>query len=166
MLAFDDSRWETLHGGYRVPYDARPALADLATADDTESAWKALWNELHHQGDVGEASYAAVPHLVRIHRERSAPDWNTYALVACIEIVRHRGQNPPLPEWLRSSYEAAWAELPKLAMHDLESSDDPNLVRCSLGVIALSKGLPVAAELILDFDEDELREVRNAYEEA
>lgn len=166
MLALDDPRWESLNGGYRVPYDPRPALLRLAGSDDVEGAWKELWNELHHQGDVGEASYAAVPHLVRLHEERVVHDWNTFAVAACIEIVRNRGKNPQIPDWLRTSYDAAWASLPRLALADLANCDDPIFVRCTLAVIALSKGLPAAAEMILDFDEDELREVRAAYEGA
>lgn len=56
-----------MEGGYRLPYDPRPALDRLATVD-VAAAWAELWQELYHQGDVGEASYAAVPELVRLHR--------------------------------------------------------------------------------------------------
>ena len=76
-----DPRWPSLRGGYRLPFDPRPALRRIAIGD-AEEAWKELWNELHHQGDVGEASYAAVPALVRIEAARRGADWNTYALVA------------------------------------------------------------------------------------
>jgi hypothetical protein len=30
MLSLDDNRWQSLQGGYRVPFDARPFLAKLA----------------------------------------------------------------------------------------------------------------------------------------
>jgi hypothetical protein len=63
MLALDDRKWKELLGGYKVPYDASHALRRLERGAD---AWKELWEELHHQGDLGEASYAAVPKLVRI----------------------------------------------------------------------------------------------------
>jgi hypothetical protein len=53
-----------------------------------------MWEELHHQGDVGDASYAAVPELVRIHRDGRAADWNLYAMVAIIELARTESQNP------------------------------------------------------------------------
>lgn len=75
MLALDDPRWKTLEGGYRVVYDASIALARLERGEDV---WKELWNELHHQGDVGESSYAAVPHLVRIAAARGSRAWNLY----------------------------------------------------------------------------------------
>jgi hypothetical protein len=57
-------------------------LQKIERREDAAAAWQELWEELHHQGDVGDASYAAVPELVRIHRSESAVDWNPYALVA------------------------------------------------------------------------------------
>ena len=95
MISFDDKRWEGLMGGYKLVYDPRPALRKLESSSAAiEPIWHELWEDLHHQGDVGEASYAAVP-------SRSAePDWNPYGLVAVVEIERHRKGNPPLPEWI------------------------------------------------------------------
>jgi len=49
---------------------------------------------------VGVASYAAIPQLVRISEARGRSDWNLYALVATMEIERHRKTNPLLPNWL------------------------------------------------------------------
>ena len=80
MLSFDDERWNHLTGGYKTPFDPRPSLRKLENQDDSVAAWEELWEELHHQGDVGDASYAAVPELVRIHRIKSAADWNLYGL--------------------------------------------------------------------------------------
>jgi hypothetical protein len=82
MLSFDDERWNHLTGGYKTPFDPRPCLQKIERREDAAAAWQELWEELHHQGDVGDASYAAVPELVRIHRSESAVDWNPYALVA------------------------------------------------------------------------------------
>ena len=56
-----DDRWPQLRGGYRTPFDPRRLLAELQSNIDSSKAWDELWNELHHQRDVGEASYAAVP---------------------------------------------------------------------------------------------------------
>jgi hypothetical protein len=93
MLSFDDDRWNHLAGGYKMPFDPRPSLRKLESRQDTPSAWKELWEELHHQGDVGDASYAAIPELVRIHRNGRAADWNLYAMVAIIELARSESQN-------------------------------------------------------------------------
>lgn len=94
MLPLDDPRWSKLTGGYRVAYNAAPALKRMERGEDV---WSELWNELHHQGDLGEASYAAVPHLVRIAREASERRVDFYSLAATIESERTRQGNPPVP---------------------------------------------------------------------
>jgi hypothetical protein len=81
MLSYHDQKWKDLKGGYKKPYDPIAALQKLERGEKVDEAWEELWNELHHQGDVGEASYAAVPHLVRIHKDKRNFDWNFYALV-------------------------------------------------------------------------------------
>jgi hypothetical protein len=63
-MLLTDSKWSTLAGGYRLPYDPRPAISKLAVNLDVANAWEELWDNLHHQGDVGEASYAAVSAFV------------------------------------------------------------------------------------------------------
>jgi len=97
MLSLEDEKWKELQGGYRCRYDASVALRSLQSGIDV---WGELWNELHHQGDVGLASYAAIPHLVQIAGGAALRDWNFYGLVATIEVERHRRENPALPSWL------------------------------------------------------------------
>jgi len=115
-----------------------------------------MWTELYHQGDVGEASYAAVSHLVRIHDARGIADWHTYALVATIEDARHNGRNPELPANLRDAYEDAWRKLVDLELRELGAAEDPILV-CS--VIAIAKGQLTLGQLAVTFTEDERREM-------
>ena len=128
-----------------------------------EDAWSDLWNGLHHQGDVDTAAYAATPHLVRIHRRRDVPDWNTYAILGTIERERHVPRNPAIPDWLASGYQRAWQEIIELALRDLARSEDPRLVRAALGVVAMARGLRRIAEVFLDFTEDELEEMVSQY---
>jgi hypothetical protein len=54
MLSFDDDRWNHLEGGYKMPFDPRPSLRKIESQQDTAAAWEELWEELHHQGDVGD----------------------------------------------------------------------------------------------------------------
>ena len=125
MLGLDDNRWSNLTGGYRTPFDPRPLLARLETEQDTATVWHELWDELHHQGDAGEASYAAIPHLVRIHRRRGVVDWNTYAIVAIIELVRTETKNPQIPEWLEQDYLRAIRELAEIGAAEIWHTDEP-----------------------------------------
>jgi hypothetical protein len=137
MLSLTDPIWRALEGGYRIPYDASIALAQM---EKGESVWEELWNELHHQGDIGVASYAAIPQLVRIAEAQQKLDWNLFALASTIEIERHRKNNPPLPNWLARSYEEAWCALVQLVLSTLAGKPDPLTLRCALCVVALGRG--------------------------
>jgi hypothetical protein len=156
MLDLDDPRWGELIGGYRVPYDPRPALASLESGDS--AAWKLLWDELHHQGDVDTASYAAVPHIVRVYQARGEPDWNAYALVGTIELARGVN-NPAVPSWLEPAYSQAVRSLAKTGARELWESDERELVQCALALIALVRGHRLAGQLLLAYTEDELAEM-------
>jgi hypothetical protein len=163
MLAYNDPKWRELKGGYKVLYDPTFALKKLESGMDNASAWHELWQELHHQSDVGEASYAAVPHLVRIHQATRSLDWNLYALASTIEIERHRKTNPPLPDWLAKSYHEAWVALLELAIDDLKQARDDTSTRALLGAIAIGKGMLKLGSVILDFTDDELLEILDQY---
>ena len=135
MLSFDDERWNHLKGGYKTPFDPRPSLRKLESQNDTATAWQELWEDLHHQGDVGDASYASIPELVRIHRKGSAADWNLYAMVAIIELARTELRNPEVPEWLewlRDDYFRSIQELAQMGTKDILSADESETKRAIL----------------------------------
>lgn len=155
-MDFADERWAGLQGGYRRPYDVRPALHRFAAGDS--AVWDELWEELHHQGDIGEASYAAVPEIVRAYAARSEPDWNVYALAATIEEARHAGNNPALPAWLADDYIRAWKDLETRALADLPAANDDELVSSILAVLALAKGKRTLARMAM-LTEDEREEM-------
>jgi len=158
MLTLEDPRWRTLHSGYRLPYDPTPILRRLASRWDDQPAWNELWGELHHQGDVGEASYAALVAIADLARNVASRGWNAYALAATVESQRHARRNPPLPGWLAADYRDAWSALTELALADLSATQDPLVVRSALAVVALGKGLTKLGTLIADLDESELDE--------
>lgn len=164
MLSFDDPTWTTLAGGRGRVIDIRPLLTRLEVEPAPESAWEALWDALHHQGDIGIASFAAVPHLVRIHRQRGTPDWNTYALVATIELARDGTQNPELPDWARPDYEAALRELVVIGLGELPRAQAPEAVLSILSVAAIAHGQRVHGRALLEFDSEELQEILDSYE--
>ena len=153
MLTLIDPIWRELEGGYRTPYNASVVLAQIERG---ESVWGELWAELHHQGDVGLASYAAIPQLVRIYEARRDRDWNLYALAATIEIERHRHSNPPVPAWLSDSYKSAWEGLVKLALTDLAGKPDELTLRAALSVVALGRGGLKLGAMLNYADADEI----------
>jgi hypothetical protein len=156
MPSFDDARWDHLTGGYKTPFDPRPSLRKLESRRDITAAWKELWEELHHQGDVGEASYAAVPELVRIHRNEGAADWNLYAIVAIIELARTESRNPEVPNWLREDYFRSIEELARMGAKDILTVAESETKRAILGVIAIERGLRTHGKVLVAYSEKEL----------
>ena len=166
MLRFDDERWKSFLGGYRTAFDPRPALRNLALNAGVNEAWHELWEGLHHQGDVGEASYAAVPQIVRVHSERGTDDWNTYALVAVIELARAKGKNPDVPSWLREEYLQAIRELAALGSVEIMRANNPEDVRAILSILALAKNARTHARFLLEYSDEELIDLEQQAQEA
>ena len=161
MLEPDDPRWSQLCGGYGIPYDPRPDIRRLDGPGDRAAAWDALWQELHHQGDLGEASYAAVPLLVGLPLHSQEPRWQLYSLLATIETERHRSANPGIPAWLADDYQAAWRHIRECALTDLKAATDPLLVRSALSIVALAAGHVRLGALLNFLDEAEVVELTN-----
>jgi hypothetical protein len=134
----------------------RPLLAQLQSEQTRETAWHELWEELHHQGDVGEASYASVPHLVRIHRKSGLDAWNIYAIVAIIELARGKGTNPEVPKWLEEDYLQAIRELAEIGTAEISRTEEPDAVRAILSVIAIANGLRTHGKFLVGYSEDEM----------
>jgi hypothetical protein len=151
VIDFDDPRWKQMNGGYKMPYDARPVLRGLEHQRNQEAAWEELWNELHHQGDIGKASYAVIVILVEMEKQRGGLRSNLYALAGTIEVERHRKSNPPVPSWLQLDYRRAWTELADLALEDLRSSNERERITAALAIVALARkpdetwGLPLVS---------------------
>ncbi|BCG92342.1 hypothetical protein [Mesorhizobium sp. 131-2-1] len=163
MSILNDGRWSVLKGGYKVVYDPRPALRTLAVHYSSKSAWDELWNELHHQGDVGDASYAAVVEIVRVSEDQTPAYWGAYGLAATIEEARLLDdRNPPIPDWIEPHYKAAWQTLFQLALRDLAVPGDDETVTCALAVVALHRGQFSLARMAM-CTEDERAEMLRDY---
>jgi hypothetical protein len=159
MFSLDDRRWQTLEGGYRTQFDPRPSLSKLDANKDTNAAWHDLWEGLRHQGDVGEASYAAVPHLVRIYRKGGVIGWNTYAIVAVVELARDEGKNPQVPKWLEQDYFQAIRDLAELGAVEVLQAKNPEEIRAILSILAISAGARTHAKFLIDYSAEELLEM-------
>ncbi|MEO0481583.1 MAG: hypothetical protein AAF196_19095 [Planctomycetota bacterium] len=133
----------------------------LRAREDIDRAWDELWEGLYHQGDIGLASYAVVPHLVQIYEGHGEPSWRTFGFACAVEVARDSDRNPDLPDWLRRPYDAAWETLGTLALRDLARSTDPLLTRTALGVLAFSRGLREVGCVLAEFTDDELDELRS-----
>lgn len=157
MIPDDDRRWGLLKGGYRVPYDPRPALSRLRSDGADATAWAELWENLHHQGDVDDAAYASIVLLAGVHGTGLSRA-NLFALAATVEVERGRRTNPPLPDWLEADYQRAWRELRHAALRELEHSTDAGVLQYAAAVVLLSKGLDRLGALVWYHDDSTLRE--------
>jgi hypothetical protein len=159
MIKLDDNKWKELEGGYRIPYDASIPLRKLeqaTTNEEVDSIFSELWDELHHQGEVGLASYFAVPHIIRIAKEKKLFDYNVFGFVATIEIERH-GDNPKLPEEFEASYlHSIQKELPELVKQILNETWDAKLTTTVLAALAVSKGNIKMANAVLKMEDEDL----------
>jgi hypothetical protein len=161
LLVLNDPKWKQLEGGYKgASYDASVALRQLQQATTLQQAmpiYQELWNELHHQGDIGLASLYAVPHLVRIAKEKGLIDWNVLGLVTLIEVQRVNTRMP-IPIKLKSDYNTAIQDLSNLATTVMIHDWSLDLASSALAAIAVSKGQVKLANAILNLDSDDVIE--------
>ena len=146
--------WETLEGGYRVPYDPRAAIAEIARGGD----WSPLWEELHHQGDVGTASYVAVAMIADLAQHGFGSDWNSYALPVTIELARQQFGNPAIPDWFADAYRGGWERLFAAGLAALPSANEALLAESIISLLAVHKHLPQLARAAA-LSEDERRDL-------
>src|SRR5690349_10041869 len=107
LIDLEDKIWTLLDGGYKMPYNASIALKRLKNSkleSEQEIIFKELWDNLHHQGDVGLASYFAVPHIISICIERNSLDWNYIGLCVLIEKCRLKDESPAIPAEFQDQY--------------------------------------------------------------
>jgi hypothetical protein len=138
MLDLDSIEWKNFLGGYKVPYDASIPLRKLESSDQPDTGiLDELCNEFHHQGDTGVASYAAVPHLSRIYREKGWVDFNLPTLLATIEGSRLKGLGPELPEWVKADYFTALRETALYCLGFAGGLEDKCFSRATLTLAAV-----------------------------
>lgn len=167
MINLDDIKWKEFDGGYRMPYDASVLLIRLEQAtspEEIEAIFSELWNELHHQGDVGLASYFSVPHILRIAIEKDIFNFNVFGLVSTIELERHK-DNPPLPKEFEEEYLRSLRDgIHELVKIGLKKDWDLTLASTMLSALAISKGHLLLADAISKMeDEDLTREFLESY---
>jgi hypothetical protein len=162
LLSLHDPRWGELRHCYGPAEDIPDLLRQLAAApgpqaDTWADPWFTLWSSLCHQDDVYPASYAAVPHLVRIAIEATGPvDFSFLLLPASIEVARATARGPAVPDFLVAAYEQALAALPDaVAAHRHEAWDEAMLLSAS-AALAVAKGHLRVAEMLVNLDGEDI----------
>jgi hypothetical protein len=161
MITLDDPLWQTLAGGYKIPYDVSIPLKKLenaANAKEIEEVWTALWNELHHQGDVGIASYLAVPQLARIAVSKDLYNWNLLGICSVIEQQRHLGENPQLPAEYQDYYNDGLKVLKHFVITNINRETDDTTFRIAISTLAACAGQIKLSKAIGELEDDIMEE--------
>lgn len=155
MIPLDSPRWSELEHAYGSAADIPALLAQLdsfPSSDGDSEPWFSLWSALCHQDDVYSASFAAVPHIIRVlASDPIRADFSFFQLPACIEIARARDDFPILTD-LRQPYIEALQQLPVLVGAAAARQWDENLLCCALSAIAAAKGFPSVASATLELN--------------
>lgn len=165
-MTLDDTIWKELKGGYKIKYDASVPLRQLQNASDKKEMEKILdelWDELHHQGDVGVASYLALPQLIRIAKLKGIFDWKVYGLCAVIEQQRQLGKNPEVPTEYVDYYKNGLVELKQFVLSNIDHRQDESDLRVILSTIATCEGQAKLGKAIIDMSDDVLDEFLQQY---
>ena len=158
MLVLDDPAWDDLTHAFGSAADIPALLRALAASPAPAAAdaelWVGLCSRLCHQSDAHDASYAAVPHIVRIAAETAGPiDSSFFQLPTAIELARHGGRGAVVPAALERDYHAAIAALADcVALHRGQDWDREALI-CACAALAVAKGQHGLAEAILLLDD-------------
>lgn len=152
-LPLDSPRWGELEHAYGKASDIPELLSQLETVPpsiEDREPWFSLWSALAHQNDVYPASFAAVPHVVRILA--TAPltaDFSYFLFPAVVEISRQEKQFP-IAEDLQADYLAALAALPRLVALASARDWDQYFLACALSAVAAAKGFGTVAKAALE----------------
>jgi len=157
MLSLDSPEWGRMQHAYGSAEDIPNLLRQLTTFPPPEGEgepWFSIWSALAHQGDVYPASFAAVPHIMKIFS--SAPDRSTYDFFffpAWVEICRHR-HGTVVPDELSIAYYESLSELPRLIAAAASQEWFAESLPYALSAFAVGKGFPVIAEAVLEIDNE------------
>jgi hypothetical protein len=155
LLPLDDLRWKTYRSGYnRGAFDTVSLIRELQRSGFSEAFWERAWDDLHHQGDVGEASYAIIPYMVEYQSSLSQLDEQLFHFATVVELARPENGNPPVPAEIELSYELALRKLPVLGAEKMRRGCTPHVVMGIASVTALAAGQRLLARAYLDFGRD------------
>ena len=160
-MDLDNKIWQTLDGGYKIPYDVSIPLKKLKSTNDPKiitDIFEELFDNLHHQGDIGLASYLALPQLVTICIDKKSFDWNFIGLCVLIEHCRQTAHNPTLPSDYKDGYFDALKKLEQYLLSNFKSIKDPTSLRLTLALLATVNGQAYLGKAIENLDEDMVKD--------
>lgn len=156
-LPLDSDRWVELRGG-KGRYDPAPILKELLAGYlAPEGFWSIAWDELHHRGEVGNASYLAIPWIWHAYQSRElAPDEELLWFAGVVERCRRGGDNETLLSAFAGGYHAALHEIAALAAAGELPLRGFGYTKALCHLLAVLGGQDALAELLDQIEEDQL----------
>jgi hypothetical protein len=167
VISLHASGWGALGHAYGEATDIPSLLQaieqDPSSSDPSEGPWYKLWSALYHQGDIYSASFAAVPHVVRIlGLSPHNACFDFFLFPASVEVARNRSRIE-VPASLAVPYRESLGQLPAIAAAASRRDWAGPLGRSIVAAVAASKGQFSAAELLLEIEETDDSEVLEWY---
>ena len=157
MLSLESPKWSELVHAYGTASDIPDLLRQLETMPPSEGEkepWFSIWSSLAHQGDVYSASFAAVPHVVRILAQApTQADFSYFQFPAWVEICRQK-KSVSIPKELETDYFLALRHLPSLVAAAADREWNESFLSCALSAIAAAKGYVTVAETVQELNSD------------
>jgi hypothetical protein len=155
VLSLDDPRWGELPHAYGFAFDIPGLLRRLENGSSSvgqSEPWFTLWSSLAHQGDVYPASFAAVPHVIKVLGCAPAnSDVSFFQFPAWVEICRQRSRIH-VPDFLSAAYFGSLRQLPSLIAEAASRDWDGDYLACALSALAAAKGYGLVAEAVLELN--------------
>lgn len=166
MLSLSSDEWSRLTHAYGAASDIPELLTTLSDYPGKPSSesepFFSLWSSLCHQGDTYTASYAAVPHIIRLAEVKpNLISYDFLLLPTSIEIARLSGRGPKIPAGIVMEYSDAIKRMPKIVGQiKVDELDETWCLTCA-AAIAISAGNSTLAEAILELEGDSAAEFLN-----
>lgn len=160
MLPLDSPEWGRLRHAYHEASDIPDMLRQLEAnprpkKQYNDEPWFSLWSSLCHQDDVYPASYATVPHLVRIMLSVEGPiAFDFFQLPACIEIARVDYGGPAIAPKLEKPYFEALSRLPECAYRHAGYPWSESMTESVVTAIAVAKKHMKLAHALRNLDNE------------
>jgi hypothetical protein len=167
MLPLDDPSWSNMEHAYGAASDIPGLLSQLAASPEPQQnadaePWFTLWSSLCHQGDVYTASYAALPHIVRIGLDAAGEiDFSFMLLPTSIEVARATGRGPDVPPELAEAYAAGLALLMDCVSAHRNDPWDKSMALSAAAAQAAAKGHIQLAGALMNLDDDWISRLNN-----
>ena len=162
-LPLDSDRWVELRGG-KGRYDAAPILEELREGYlPLERFWSIAWDELHHQGEVGNASYLAIPWIWQHYQDAGLePDEELLWFAGMVERRRRSGDNEALLADFAAGYHRSLHEIAAVAAAGESGLRSFGATKACCHLLAVLGDQDPLAELLDLLEEDQLPRLLDA----